>query len=147
MDSIDHGEIIAEDILRHAGVKGMKWGVRKKTPIPSHQYGSKTFKRDTMAFGVRGAERIQRKVNDGKTRKQAIGSEVGKTALITAAAIASSPIGRALIAKGAQEVSKKVTGSRAGVSFKNMKNGTKAITKGYEVVQATMNRNGDWIIR
>lgn len=146
MEQIMHGQLIADDILAHAGVKGMKWG-KRKNPLPTHQYGSKDFKRDTKVFGFRGAERIQRKVNDGKTRGQAVGSEVGKTALITVAAIASSPIGRAAISYGAKTVAQKVGGSRAGVSFKNMQNGTKSITKGYEVVQATMNRSGDWVIR
>jgi len=54
--------------LYHHGVKGMKWGVRKKRPKSSDHnknYSDKQRKNDRAFYGDRGEKRINKKLNEG----------------------------------------------------------------------------------
>lgn len=52
--------------LMHFGVKGMKWGVRKKTYNDSNKnYSDKQRKRDTALYGKGGEKRINKRLNEG----------------------------------------------------------------------------------
>ena len=51
--------------LMHFGVKGMKWGVRKKTSTVNKNYTSKQRKQDRAFYGQGGEKRINKKLNQG----------------------------------------------------------------------------------
>ena len=52
--------------LCHFGVKGMKWGVRKKdTSVANGNYTAKQRKRDRAFYGARGEKRINKRLNEG----------------------------------------------------------------------------------
>lgn len=60
--------------LYHYGVKGMKWGRRKKTESSSNSstknsvnkdYTDKQRKRDRAFYGARGEKRINKRLNEG----------------------------------------------------------------------------------
>jgi hypothetical protein len=59
-----------DDVLKHYGVKGMRWGQRK-AHLNSTNYGSRDRVRDTSMYGTRGTKRIESHVEGGKTIKQA----------------------------------------------------------------------------
>ena len=57
-----------EQYLQHYGVKGMKWGVRRKTESKSahnKNYTDKQRKNDRAFYGNRGEKRINKKLNEG----------------------------------------------------------------------------------
>lgn len=59
---------MSEYELYHHGVKGMKWGVRKKRDSSSDHnknYSDKQRKRDRAFYGKRGEKRINKKLNEG----------------------------------------------------------------------------------
>lgn len=59
---------MSEYELYHHGVKGMKWGVRKKRESSSDHnknYSDKQRKRDRAFYGKRGEKRINKKLNEG----------------------------------------------------------------------------------
>lgn len=54
--------------LYHYGVKGMKWGIRKKRESSSFHnknYTDKQRKNDRAFYGKRGEKRINKKLNEG----------------------------------------------------------------------------------
>ena len=59
------------DSLEHVGVKGMKWGVRKKNP----NYTNNQIKRDRQIYGKRGSNRINKALNKGDSISVARGDE------------------------------------------------------------------------
>lgn len=63
--------------IQHYGVKGMHWGVHKKShdDSPNADYTSRQRAIDRGQHGKRAEVRINRKLNAGKTRQQALRSE------------------------------------------------------------------------
>lgn len=78
----------ASSYLEHYGVKGMKWGIRKarlksenaitnrnkskkQLDKRNKKYGSADYSRDVSIYGRGGAERINKRLNKGKTLDQA----------------------------------------------------------------------------
>lgn len=103
--------------LVHYGVKGMKWGRRKKTL--NKNYSQKDRDADVMDYGLGGRKRISKRMDKGKTLEKARRSEKIRknipNAVIATGALAytsyiafdtalSSPQGRAVIGKGVQFV-------------------------------------------
>lgn len=80
------------DELVHYGVKGMKWGVHKaqssERDTPNKGYSQRKRSSDRAAFGPRGVKRINRRMNAGKTYKQALRREYGRQ-LTKAAAVSA----------------------------------------------------------
>lgn len=73
-------ELTYDDYLEHYGVKGMKWGKRKRNA----NYSDDQMKRDSQVYGKRGAKRINKNMNKGdsvstarsleKTRRDTVAS-------------------------------------------------------------------------
>lgn len=51
--------------LYHYGVKGMKWGVRRKRNEHNKNYTDRQRKNDRALYGNRAEKRINRKLNEG----------------------------------------------------------------------------------
>lgn len=51
--------------LFHHGVKGMKWGVRRKRNEHNRNYTDRQRKNDRAMYGDRAEKRINRKLNEG----------------------------------------------------------------------------------
>lgn len=72
------------DELYHFGVKGMKWGIRKKRNKPSKaqlnklnaDYTSRQRIKDQASYGKKGVERINRHMNKGRSHFQASTTEM-----------------------------------------------------------------------
>lgn len=76
--------------LYHFGIKGMRWGIRKKK-----DYSDSDYKRDVYYYGKRGADRIKKRIAGGSRKSTARLKEYGilelkKTALMAAVATAFS---------------------------------------------------------
>jgi hypothetical protein len=85
------------DELVHQGVKGMRWGVRKKkNELPMHRsYKVQNRAADKSTFGPRGVNRINKRMHKGQSYKKALTMEfVHSTAKATvgAGAIAAATI-------------------------------------------------------
>lgn len=60
-----------DEFLEHVGVKGMKWGVRKRNP----DYSNNQQKRDRQIYGKGGSRRINKNMNKGDSISVARGDE------------------------------------------------------------------------
>ena len=90
--------------LYHFGVKGMKWGVRKKRDKPSKaelnkpngRYRSRQRAADQFSYGKKGVERINRRMNKGQSHFRASTTEMIQRA--TKESVASLAVGGLMIA-------------------------------------------------
>lgn len=91
--------------LYHFGVKGMKWGVRKKRDKPNTDYTSRQRVTDRAIFGKKGVKHINRRMNKGQSHFRAATTEMISQAATTSVgslaagglAVASTPEGRAIM--------------------------------------------------
>lgn len=109
---------LLDDELAHHGILGMKWGVRRYqsrngslTSAGKKRYS--THDRDTIVFGQKGAERIAKRQEQGKSRRYAVNIERTRqiaTGVLTTAALSTtmnllaSGKGAELVSKGAKVV-------------------------------------------
>jgi len=109
---------IVENTLKHYGILGMKWGVRRfqnpdgtLTPAGKERY--KPTKRDILLYGQKGAQRIADRRNRGMDRSKAVRRELGRQigiGLGTLATVATveyliaSPNGKKLFQKGKEKI-------------------------------------------
>lgn len=93
------------DELYHFGVKGMKWGVRKKRDKPSKaqlnkpnaDYTSRQRITDRASYGKKGVKRINRRMNKGQSHFRASTTEMIQRA--TKATVASLAVGGVMISQ------------------------------------------------
>lgn len=102
--------------LYHFGVRGMKWGIRRyqnKNGSLTPQGRNRYSQRDEFMFGKKGAERIAKRQESGKSRKYAVNVERAQQivkgvllsgALSTTSFLISSGKGKELISKGTKAV-------------------------------------------
>ena len=85
------GDNMYPDYLMHHGVKGMKWGIRKKhyqlEYKKNKRYGKNQRKTDNDLYGDRGVSRINARMNKGQTHKQAERREMARKVLLPTAAV------------------------------------------------------------
>lgn len=105
---------MSEEII-HYGVRGMKWG-KRKAPLNA-SYAQKDRNQDVSDYGLRGRQRISKRMDKGKSLESARRSEKVRKAVpraaIAAGALAltaamqfdlamASPQGRSQIGRGVQ---------------------------------------------
>ena len=67
------------DYMYHYGVKGMKWGVRRKSANQANpNYSSKQRKQDERLYGAKASKRVNKRLNKGETLISARHAEVEK---------------------------------------------------------------------
>ena len=86
-----HSGVVMTDELAHYGVKGMKWGQRKRDDSPNPRYSAKRRQEDQAIYGRGGVKRINRRMNAGATHNKAQLQEFG-LGLGVGVALAAAPI-------------------------------------------------------
>ena len=67
------------DYMYHYGVKGMKWGVRRKSVNQANpNYSSKQRKQDERLYGAKASKRVNKRLNKGESLISARHVEVKK---------------------------------------------------------------------
>lgn len=147
---------IFDNVIIHHGVKGMKWGVRKKRKALKDRnpnYKSSQVNYDQKVYGKRYSKKVNKMMNKGRTRAQAKDTlarrgKVRALALTAVAGLAyadymtNGALHRGTFTLGKNFVNNSAFLQRASVSVKNASNGIKAVDKGYEVVQAMLSDDG-----
>lgn len=82
--------------LEHYGVKGMRWGVRRKRETVDYNKRNKSYSqnsrtRDIVKYGMKAEDRINRRMNKGMSLKSARRREfvraIGRSAFVTASGL------------------------------------------------------------
>lgn len=101
----------------------MHWGVRKaKDDSPNHRYSQRSRAVDKSTFGKGGAKRINRRMNAGKTHKQAVRREYGVQGfkgLVSAGAVITYGLVKTYGPVAAQHVSQKAETKRGQAATAN----------------------------
>lgn len=121
----ENWQVDDEGSLAHYGVKGMKWGVRRKRNEHNKSYTDKQRKNDRAMYGNRAEKRINRKLNEGyrlqgarhfeverrdrRDKRKKTLKKVGKAAPVAAVAVGSAVLSDMLFNDG--------VGTRAAVNF------------------------------
>ena len=130
--------------LAHYGIKGMKWGVRRKRDEHNKSYTDKQRKNDRAMYGKRAEKRINRKLNEGyglrgarhfeverrdrRDKRKKTLKKVGKVATGAVAAVGSAVLSDMLFNDG--------VGTRAAVNF-----GKAAVRAGADFVKSKSRMN------
>lgn len=88
-----------DEALRHHGVKGMRWGVRKERKR-NPEYSSKQRIRDRKLYGHGAERRINRRMNNGESVQSARHNEVVKKNRKRKAKKVAAAVGSAAVATG-----------------------------------------------
>lgn len=85
--------------IAHYGVKGMKWGVRKKhDDSPNPRYSERRRAEDRQIYGKGGVKRINRRMNKGQKLHKAQQNEAWRSIGKAAIAIGSVQAARIVLA-------------------------------------------------
>lgn len=95
--------------LQHHGVKGMHWGVRKAEQAANPQYTTKMRAEDRRTHGKRAVSRINRRLNEGLTREQALERERERDALQQLAVAGALFVTSVLASHGSTNMSTLIT--------------------------------------
>lgn len=87
VDALMHSDELQE--LYHAGVKGMKWGVRKKQPVSSTRSGRKYTAKNS---GGRSKSSISSKIKKGRMAAKAAKAKKVAAIISGSAAVASGAL-------------------------------------------------------
>jgi hypothetical protein len=82
----------SSDTLQHFGVKGMRWGVRRR---PNSGFSDDQRAEVRSQFGKRGVKRVNKRLNKGRTLDQAVRTERRRRTVVRVAVV----IYGALVAK------------------------------------------------
>lgn len=133
---------MTENELRHYGVRGMKWGVRRyqKNDGTLTSAGKKRYsatKSDEIVYGKKSAQRIADRRNKGDSRKKAVAKEIGRKAATSAAISVASSLGIYALTSGKAgkmlSAGKKVVDSYMNVSV--LDSSGKVLTRYHENVK------------
>lgn len=119
--------MIDNNELYHFGVKGMKWGVRKKRQESSNKdYTKRRRFKDDFLYGPGASKRISRSMNKGMTYKKALGREKKKSAAMAAAygaALLANPISRTILKTGLNQAVKNYAHSPVYLKYLKLRYG------------------------
>jgi hypothetical protein len=112
---IIRGDVTSLDELAHVGVLGMKWGHHKAPEPTNAAYTTRKQSNDQQEHGKRAVKRINRKLNEGKTRDQALHEEDVRNAYQRLAVVGAGVLLHVVATSGATPLSdlSKYTAQRA----------------------------------
>jgi hypothetical protein len=113
---------LAELVLVHHGVKGMKWGVRKELEPTNPEYSRSQQNYDHNKFGKGGVRRINRHLNNGLDISSARKAELKFRSKRSAAIVGAVFVAKVLLKYGPvalQIALKSAEGKRGRVSAAN----------------------------
>ena len=130
---------MTENELIHYGVKGMRWGVRKKQKTANTKRRYKVRDDDKFIYGKKGAQRIADRMNRGASRTSAITREFAgrfaKRFLTTSAVIG-----------GVYLLSTLKSNGKVADTFKKMVNAGKSVRDKYYNI-SVLDKDGSVIAR
>lgn len=128
-----------ENELIHYGVKGMKWGVRKKQKTANTKRRYKVRDYDKFIYGKKGAQRIADRMNRGVSRKSAVTREF-------AGQFAKGFLGTSAAIGGVYLLSTLKSNGKVAATFKKMVNAGKSVRDKYYNI-SVLDKDGSVIAR